>query len=107
METVINELLKLGYCLNGETDTNTFRIITSKSYPLPGAEITTGGRQRLSYPNSSYRVTVGKRTVCFYEVDNKKAYSFNSFKTSDIELIVKETSRIINEINNKQIYEQV
>lgn len=69
----------MGFVPAGETNVETFRVITKKSYPLPGAEIKVGGRQRFSLPDTNRFVTVGARTTCFYEVVNGKAQNFANF----------------------------
>jgi hypothetical protein len=76
----VETLKKHGYEPYGSTES--FKIITAKSYPLPGKIVS--GRLRMWIPNTSQRVTVGPRTVCFYQVIDKKAQGWTSRKTTEL-----------------------
>lgn len=69
---VIDLLKALGWTDAGESRTQTFRLITHESYPLPGAEVTTGGRPR--FAKGAWRVTVGKVSTYFYRPDWSKEF---------------------------------
>lgn len=68
----VRDLLKAaGYLPAGHTELEMVRIPTMKTpvFGGLGGELRTlGGRERYALPNSPKRVTVGKRTVCLYEV---------------------------------------
>jgi len=89
VKAAIELLLSMGWQMDGQTRTETVRIPTSRS-PLfggIGGEIRTfGGRTRLSRGDRR-RVTVGKRTTCFYVLVEKEARDFVSVDTKDIERI--------------------
>jgi len=78
---VIEHLLAHGYEEDGKTREDTFKLVTQKSYPLPGAIVTMGGRLR--FKNGDKRVTVGKRVVCFYEIVDGQPANFNNIRTAD------------------------
>lgn len=81
MDRAIEILVENGFVPDGRTQSETFKIITSRSYPLAGALVTLGGRLRFSHSTHNLKVTVGKRTVCFYDVENKIAANFKNFST--------------------------
>ena len=83
MDSVVNLLIAKGWIACGQTHRESFSIVTKQSYPLPGAVISRGGRLRFELPNTSQRVTVGKRIVCFYEVVGGNAVNFKNFKVSE------------------------
>ncbi len=71
-----------GYQDDGETAITITRMVTATSYPLPGAEVRSGGRRRLALPGRVERVTIGKVTTNFYRSDNERA-GFKQFRTKD------------------------
>jgi hypothetical protein len=93
MEQVIRALLAAGFEADGTTESETVKLITRNSYPLPGKLATFGGRQR--YRRGDWRVTVGPRVVFFYKpstIDRGVACMptfgrSHRFKTSQIEAI--------------------
>lgn len=105
---VVDALHELGWVDDGQTDTQTVRIPTSKC-PVygrgayGGGEVRTfGGRERLAKPGTEWKVTVGTRSVNFYRVGEIKtpfkgwdgqervktsrgAIDFQGFNTTDLE----------------------
>jgi hypothetical protein len=82
---LVRALLVAGWRENGHQQTQSFRIVTRASYPLAGAEIKSGGRQRWIGPDNR-RCTIGARTVCFFEmVDNAPANFRNYSVKHDME----------------------
>lgn len=82
----IAALEQAGFVDDGETRSETVRIGTTKSPILnrgkSGGEIRTfGGRKRLKLPGTQWKVTVGKRTVCFYKTPGPT--DFQTFEASD------------------------
>jgi len=71
---------------------HTYREITQESYPLPGREVTQGGRTRLTAFDGFERVTVGKRTTNFYRVQREgaKPTAWQQYRTKDVEHIAAE-----------------
>lgn len=86
MDEVIKLLIDNGYVFDGRTMSDTFRIITTSSYPFAGREVTVGGRTRLHLPETNQYVTVGKQVVCFY-IKDKAAYNWKNLYTKNIEEI--------------------
>jgi hypothetical protein len=84
---VINELIDNNWEADGNTISKSYKIITQKSYPLSGALITQGGRPR--FRKGHWKVTVGKRTTYFYQLDkNKQVNNGHHFSTTkDIDKI--------------------
>ena len=68
----VRDLLQAaGYRPAGHTESEAVRIPTMNApvFGGLGGEVRTlGGRERFAIPNSPKRATVGKRTVCLYEV---------------------------------------
>lgn len=67
MKNVIDTLQSLGWEFDGYTMVNQFRISTANAPVyggIGGKLVTTGGRLRLKRGN--YRVTIGKKSTCFY-----------------------------------------
>lgn len=68
----VRDLLQAaGYLPAGHTESETVRIPTMKApvFGGLGGEVRAfGGRERFALPDSPKRATVGKRTVCLYEV---------------------------------------
>lgn len=83
MDNAIEILVSSGFSPNGYTMQETFKIITSRSYPLAGALVKLGGRPRFTH-ECGLKATVGERTVCLYDVKNKIAGNFHNFKTSEL-----------------------
>ena len=79
MENAIKEILEFGFQPDGHTETNSYKIVTANSYPLPGKIVTTGGRQK--FKKGNLKITIGKRTVCMYSVKDKKAINMKNFET--------------------------
>jgi hypothetical protein len=70
IDEIIDLLKSEGFQDTGETTTRVDRTITTKSFPLPGKISFSGGRLRLA--RGDQRVTIGKRTACFYRVVNSQ-----------------------------------
>jgi hypothetical protein len=81
MDNAIKILLDAGYTPHGETHFEVVRIITQKSYPNAGATVKSGGRLR--FEKGKLRATVGKRTVCLYEVIDGQARNMQNYSTSE------------------------
>lgn len=79
--------LNNGFEENGSTKTGHVKIITKDSYPFAGALATFGGRLRLKSTKSNWKVTIGKRTTCFYQVENQQGFNFTNFPTKNVEKI--------------------
>lgn len=80
----IESVLANGFVPDGETDTASYR---AKVGELAQRLINAGGRQRFAKPGTLMKVTVGKRTVCFYEVIDKKAKEFATLSTRETDRI--------------------
>ena len=80
---VIDLLQKFGYEQCGSTQS--YKIITAKSFPLPGAIIK--GRMKFRKQCSADRATVGIKTICLYKVVNAVAQDFENYRTAEIESI--------------------
>lgn len=87
-QLAIESLVYLGFEDDGETRGDCLKIITRKSYPLPGAIANISSRVRLKLPGTAWKVTVGKITTNFYTVENHKVTSFKQFKTKMLPDIV-------------------
>lgn len=83
VDKAIEILIENGFIPDGRTQSETFKIITSKSYPLAGALVTLGGRLRFSNSAHNLKATVGKRTICLYDVKNGIAGNFKNFSTKN------------------------
>ena len=83
LDEAIKILLDAGYKPIGTTKKETFKIMTVDTYPSPwsGVLVTMGGRLRFEKP--PYRATVGKRTVCLYEMVDGQPTNFRNIKTKD------------------------
>lgn len=87
MEEAIAILLILGWKPDGETNRDSVRIPTTRSpiYGGIGGEVRTfGGRKRYALPGTNRKVTVGKITVNFYQVIDKKPTNFRQVKTNNL-----------------------
>jgi len=87
-QLAIESLVYLGFEDDGETRGDCFKIITRKSYPLPGAIANIPSRVRLKLPGSLWKVTVGKITTNFYTLENHEVTSFTQFRTKMLPDIV-------------------
>jgi hypothetical protein len=85
--TMIAILLNAGFGFSGKTRQEHVKFITKDSYPLAGALATFGGRSK--FRRGDWRVTIGARTVSFYQVLEGQATNFRNFKTSDVEGVKK------------------
>lgn len=87
-EIIVELLLSAGFIPIGTTKTEHVRISTRKCPVfggIGGKKATFGGRQR--YQHGDQRVTVGKRTVCFYRVESGKPTNFKNYDTKDYDEI--------------------
>lgn len=57
-------LLANGWQDDGQTYSETYKIITAKSYPLAGALVTTGGKPR--FAKNGWKIGVGVNTTVIY-----------------------------------------
>ena len=80
-QLAIEELVHIGFEHDGETWGECYKIITTSSYPLPGAIVNIPPRVRLKLPGTIWKVTVGKITTNFYTVENREVTDFTQFKT--------------------------
>lgn len=83
---IISYLLENGWAEDGKSSSRSYKIITTASYPLPGAIIHQGNRPR--FIKGNWKVTVGKFTTYFYLPENGKPsnqWLGNHFNNSDIE----------------------
>lgn len=88
LAAVIRLLIEKGFCEDGKTRQETVKFVTMDSYPLPGAVATFGGRKRFALPETNWKVTVGKRTVFFYQSGQDGATAGgHQFQTGDFEKI--------------------
>lgn len=79
--------LTSGFEEDGSTKMEHVKFITKDSYPFAGALATFGGRLRLKSTKSNWKVTIGKRTTCFYQVENRQGFNFNNFPTKNVDLV--------------------
>lgn len=77
--------LNNGFEADGSTKTEPVKFITKDSYPLAGAPAIFGGRLRLRDSKSNWKVTIGKRTTCFYRVEKHRSGNFKNFPTKNID----------------------
>lgn len=81
----IEAVLAGGFIPDGETRTESYR---AKVGELAQALVTAGGRQRFAKPGTPMKVTVGRITVCFYEVEKgKEPKNYINISTRQIDRI--------------------
>ena len=61
---LIEYLVANGWEDDGQTHSERYRIITKASYPLAGAEVTTGGKPR--FRKGDWKIGVGANTTVIY-----------------------------------------
>lgn len=61
---LIGYLVKNGWEDDGQTHSERYRLITKASYPLAGAEVTTGGKPR--FRKGDWKIGVGSNTTVIY-----------------------------------------
>lgn len=61
---LINYLVANNWVEDGQTYSERYRLITAKSYPLAGAEVTTGGKPR--FKKGNWKIGVGPNTTVIY-----------------------------------------
>lgn len=90
MQEIIFLLLEKGWQPAGRTSEETVRLPT-KDAPLTdgtkggGKLVTFGGRRRFILPGTPRICTVGKRTTCFYQLnDDRKPADFITLATADV-----------------------
>lgn len=81
----VDLLRSRGYVPAGTTSPRTARLVTFGSFPLTGATVTTGGRDRYELPGTPHRATVGPRLVNLYEYDSGTITNFRQFRSSDVD----------------------
>jgi len=85
-QKIIDELLSAGWIEKGGIS-NPGIVARSGAGKFVGANYSF--RLRFRFKDTNKRVTVGKRTTCFYEVIDKQAYNFENLKTvSEEDLIL-------------------
>ena len=92
-ETVIELLLSFGYIQDGVVAGGAYRVGSQVS-GYTRMEIP--DRMKLRLPDTNQRVSIGKRTTCFYQVVDKQATNFVNFNTKDIDVIKAHAEEIIN-----------
>lgn len=66
---LIKFLLANGWKDDGQTHSETYRIITAKSYPLAGGQVTTGGKPR--FKKQGWKIGVGVNSTVIYKRPDK------------------------------------
>lgn len=88
----IQAVIAAGFVPEGETRQETVRMESAANpiYGGIGGKLATfGGRPRFSLPGTNRRVTVGPRSVCFYNFEKgKEPTGFKSLDTKDTAAIV-------------------
>jgi hypothetical protein len=82
MDTVIGLLLVEGWSESGRP------VVTGSGPTVRIARnrfVTSGQTTRRKFARGTHRCTVGKRTVCFYEVGAKGAYNFRRYRTTVVQ----------------------
>jgi len=97
-EQIIQELLAIGWIEDGITRQEIVRIPTmdcptSCGGKAGGKLASFGGRIRMILPGTLRKVTIGSRTVNFYEVINNKLIGFTQFRANDLPGIITEAKR--------------
>lgn len=89
MENVINMLLEAGWTQHG-------RISNPGVVARIAGNRFVGGKfsYRERFHLKKERCTVGKRTVCFYEVGEEGPTNFRNYKTKDLDSISNEINRL-------------
>lgn len=90
LAAAVAALVEAGFVPAGETRSSQVRVSTGRSpvYGGMGGEARTfGGRSRFEKPGTAMRVTVGLRTVCFYEMLDGKAGAMENVPTKDTERV--------------------
>ena len=95
MENIIKLLLKAGFEKMAPLSSPSGNVSRIAGNRFVATKINI--RQKYKYPHGNIRVTVGKRTVCFYRVHQKKAVDFQNYKTTEVENI----KYAIREIQNR------
>jgi len=84
VDRLVKLFLMMGFTEDGQTKIEHVRIPT-QNVPIfggiGGERATFGGRKR--YIRGDQRVTVGKRTTCFYRIENGKLTGFHNYETND------------------------
>ncbi len=94
MEEIIKELLSAGWVEKGQPISNPGIVARIAGGRYVGGNFSY--RLRFHFKDTNKRVTVGKRTTCFYEVIDKKAINFENLKTiSEQELIIAKIKKIL------------
>ena|SRR5689334_19041274 len=101
IDLAIEILVENGFIPDGHTQAETFKIITAKSYPLAGALITLGGRLRFYNSAHNLKATVGKRTVCLYDVKNGIVGNFKNFSTK--RFTADNVKQVLKDNNNEKL----
>ena len=93
LEDAVFVLLAAGWQVAGKTSEEMVRFPT-KDTPVGnhgasgGKLVTFGGRRRFVLPKTPRVCTVGKRTVCFYVLDdNRKPVNFTALSTKDLDAV--------------------
>jgi len=84
VDRLVKLLLMMGFIEDGQTKIEHVRIATQKNPVfggIGGERATFGGRKR--FVRGDQRVTVGKRTTCFYRIENGKPTEFHNYETKD------------------------
>lgn len=96
LSKVINLLSEKGFCASGKTRAESVKFVTVNSYPFAGKVATFGGRERFELPETDWKVTVGKRTVYFYQSGKGAAAGGQQFQTRDLEEITNFVENLVN-----------
>jgi len=107
---IISYLRVSGWEEDGETYSQTYKLITAKSYPLAGALVTTGGKPR--FKKADWKIGVGPNTTIIYrkppnpetikgagrmagrDLLTFKDWESYTFKTRDVEAIREKLEQI-------------
>lgn len=80
----IEVVLAGGFIPNGETDSVSYR---ARAGEVAMKLVTAGGRQRFKKPDTAMKVTVGRISVCFYEVLDGEAKNMVTLSTRELSRI--------------------
>lgn len=80
----IEAVLTGGFVPDGETGEVSYRAKTGE---LAMKLVNAGGRQRFKKPGTAMKVTVGRISVCFYEVENGATKNMTTLSTRELSRI--------------------
>lgn len=84
LRRAIEAVLAGGFIPDGATETVSYR---AKAGEVAQKLVTAGGRQRFKKPDTAMKVTIGRITVCFYEVEDGQPANMVTLSTNELDRI--------------------